>query len=115
MLLRGPRGVGKTTLAQHLGLAALAKGHTMRFSTLSTAMADLLKQESVLATERRLKRYVLPELPVLDSCGVPRYVERSRRVLSDNYIGSPALRVWKTLRATKRCASGVLAQPAATP
>lgn len=69
VLLRGPSGVGKTTLAQHLGLAALARGHTVRFATLSTAMADLLKQESVPATERRLKRYLAPDLLVLDEIG----------------------------------------------
>lgn len=69
VLLRGPSGVGKTTLAQHLGLAALARGHTVRFTTLSTAMGDLLKQESVPATERRLKRYVQPDLLVLDEIG----------------------------------------------
>lgn len=32
-------------------------------------MTDVLKQESVPATERRLKRYVLPELLVLDEIG----------------------------------------------
>jgi DNA replication protein DnaC len=69
VLLRGPSGVGKTTLAQHLALGALAAGKTVRFGTLSTAMADLLKQESVPATERRLKRYLLPDLLVLDEIG----------------------------------------------
>ena len=69
VLLRGPSGVGKTTLAQNLGVAALARGHTVLFATLSTAMADLLKQESVPATERRLKRYLWPDLLLIDEVG----------------------------------------------
>ena len=69
VLLRGPSGVGKTTLAQHLGLAALARGYTVCFSTLSTVMADLLKQESLPATERHLKRYIAPDLLLIDEIG----------------------------------------------
>lgn len=58
VLLRGQAGVGKTTLAQTLGLRALERGYTVRFCTLPAALADLLKQESIPATERRLRRYV---------------------------------------------------------
>src|SRR5262245_33068282 len=43
MLLRGQAGVGKSTLAKHLALAALAKGHSVRFTTLAAALADLLR------------------------------------------------------------------------
>jgi KaiC/GvpD/RAD55 family RecA-like ATPase len=42
VLLRGPSGVGKTTLAQNLGLTALQHGYTVRFVTLASALADLL-------------------------------------------------------------------------
>ena len=42
---------------------ALAKGHTVRFSTLAAALADLLKHESIPAIERRLRRYTLPRPP----------------------------------------------------
>jgi DNA replication protein DnaC len=37
VLLRGQAGVGKTTLAQNLGLRALERGHTVRFCTLVRA------------------------------------------------------------------------------
>lgn len=69
VLLRGQAGVGKTTLAQHLGVRALERGMTVRFSTLPTALADLLRQESIPATERRLRRYVSPDLLILDELG----------------------------------------------
>jgi len=41
ILLRGPSGVGKTTLAQNIGLAALQHGLTVRFVTLAAAIAAL--------------------------------------------------------------------------
>ncbi len=69
ILFRGQSGVGKTTLAKNLGLAALRAGKTVRFATLASAMADLLKQESLPALERRLKRYTQPTLLVLDEVG----------------------------------------------
>lgn len=69
VLLRGPSGVGKTTLAKNLGLAALEKGYTVRFSTLAATLADLLKQESLPALERRIKRYTAPALWICDEIG----------------------------------------------
>jgi len=38
VLLRGPSGVGKTTLAQNLGLAALTRGYSVRFSSLAALL-----------------------------------------------------------------------------
>ncbi len=69
ILLRGQAGVGKTTLAQNLGMRALERGYTVRFCTLPAALADLMKQESIPATERRLRRYTAPDLLVLDELG----------------------------------------------
>ena len=69
VLLRGQAGVGKTTFAQHLGLRALEKGYTVRCCTLPSALADLMRQESLPATERRLRRYTAPDLLILDELG----------------------------------------------
>lgn len=69
VLLRGPSGVGKTMLAQNIGLLALERGYTVRFTTLSAALADLLKQESLPALERRLRKYTAPSLLILDEIG----------------------------------------------
>jgi DNA replication protein DnaC len=69
VLLRGQAGVGKTSLAQNLGLRALERGHTVRFSTVPAALVDLLRQESLPATERRLRRYTAPDLLILDELG----------------------------------------------
>jgi DNA replication protein DnaC len=119
VLLRGPSGVGKTTLAQHLGLAALARGHTVHFATLSTAMADLLKQESVPATERRLKRSLVPGLLVLDEIGylpcesraadllytiVSRRHERRSTVVSTNL----GYKQWATIFPSAACVGALV-------
>lgn len=69
VLLRGQSGVGKTMLAQCLGQAALERGYTVRFTPLAGALADLLRQESMPAFERRLKRYLYPDVLILDELG----------------------------------------------
>ena len=71
---RGPEVIGPEmntaqTLAQHLGVAALAAGFNVRMTTLAGALADLLRQESLPATERRLRRYDRPDLLILDELG----------------------------------------------
>lgn len=81
VLLRGQSGTGKTTLAQNLGLLALQKGYRVRFSTLAGALADLLKQESLPALDRRLRRYTAPDLLILDEIGYLPQDNRSADLL----------------------------------
>lgn len=69
VLFRGQSGTGKSTLAQNLGLFALQAGYKVRFSTLAAMLADLLKQESLPALDRRMRRYVNPDLLIVDEIG----------------------------------------------
>ena len=69
VLLKGGSGLGKSMIAQNLGVTALAAGYSVRFSTLAAALADLLAQESMPAFERRLRRYLRPDLLILDELG----------------------------------------------
>ena len=69
VLIKGGSGVGKTMIAQNVGLAGLAAGYTVRFASLATALADLLNQESLPAFERRVRRYTDPEILILDELG----------------------------------------------
>lgn len=119
VLLRGQAGVGKTTLAQNLGLQALAHGHSVRFCTLPAALADLMRQESLPATERRLKRYTQPELLILDELGyvpcdaraadllfhiISRRHEQRSVVITTNL----AFKQWPTVFADAPCLSALV-------
>ena len=86
VLLRGQSGVGKTMLAKNIGHAALLAGKTVRFTTLAGALADLLQQESLPAFERRLKRYTLPAVLILDELGYLPCDSRAADILY-NIIG----------------------------
>jgi DNA replication protein DnaC len=119
VLFRGPSGVGKTMLAQNLGLLALQRGYTVRFSTLSAALADLLKQESVPALERRLRKYTSPSLLILDEIGylpctrqsadllyniISRRHESKSLVLTTNL----AFKQWNTVFPGAACVSAMI-------
>ena len=69
VLLRGPSGLGKTTIAKNLGLLALQRGRHVRFSTIAAMLTDIGKQDGFLAMERRMKRYTQPHLLILDELG----------------------------------------------
>ena len=81
ILLKGDSGLGKTTIAQNLGMTALAAGYTVRFATLAAVLADLMAQESVPAFDRRIRRYVRPDLIILDELGYLPFAQSGGQLL----------------------------------
>ena len=69
VVLFGPTGTGKTTIAQNLAYQALQNGHTALMSTASAMLNDLAAQDSAAALTRRLRRYCRPRLLILDEIG----------------------------------------------
>ena len=73
VVLIGPNGVGKTTLAQNLTHGALLAGHTVRFVTASEMLNDLAAQDGRSALQRRIARFVRPALLAVDEVGYLSY------------------------------------------
>ncbi len=77
----GPNGVGKTTLAQNVAHQALIRGQTVRMTTASEMLNDLVIQEGSAPLLRRLRRYTSPRLLVIDEVGYLSYDNRHADLL----------------------------------
>lgn len=83
VVLIGPNGVGKTTIAQNLAHAALLAGHTALFVSGSAMLNDLAAQDGPIALARRLRRYVRPSLLAIDEVGYLSYSPQHADLLFD--------------------------------
>lgn len=76
VVLAGPNGVGKTTIAQNLAHQAVLRGYTAMITTASQMLNDLAAQDSSAALARRLTRYCRPTILVVDEVGYLSYDSR---------------------------------------
>lgn len=65
----GPPGVGKTHLALSLAEKALDAGYSVFFSTLTELVKDLELASQQHALKSRLRRYITPQVLVIDEIG----------------------------------------------
>ena len=81
VVMVGPNGVGKSTLAKNVAHQALIRGHTVRFTTAGELLGDLAALDSDAALRRRLRHYAAPDLLVIDEIGYLSYSNRHADLL----------------------------------
>ena len=73
VLLCGPVGVGKTHCAQSLGHAACRAGYTVLFTKTTALLRDLAGGRADGSWEPRLRRYLQPDVLILDDFGMREF------------------------------------------
>jgi DNA replication protein DnaC len=81
LILCGPNGVGKSTIARNIAHQAILQGYTALFTTAGEMLNDLAAQDGDNALRRRIKRYVQPQLLIIDEVGYLSYSNRHADLL----------------------------------
>jgi DNA replication protein DnaC len=96
VILHGPVGVGKTTIAQALGHQACRRGYNVAFTKASRLLADLAGGHADRTWETRLARWARPAVLVIDDFAMRAFTASQ----SDDLYELVSERANKTLIAT---------------
>jgi DNA replication protein DnaC len=75
VIICGPVGVGKSHVAQALGHAACQRGHSVLYLKTNRLLADLAGGHADGTWETRLRRYLQPDLLILDDFAMRAFSE----------------------------------------
>ena len=81
VVLVGPNGIGKSTIAQNIVHHAVMQGHSSLFVNAAHMLGDLAAQDGDNALRRRLRHYARPALLVIDEIGYLSYANRHADLL----------------------------------
>jgi len=81
VLLIGPPGVGKSHLIQAIGREVLKAGFLVLYRSIFDLVRELLSQESQLGEGRLLKKYLKPDLLIIDDMGLKILPQKSGEIL----------------------------------
>ncbi len=81
VLFLGPPGVGKTHLAQAIGQSVIRLGFTVLYRSIFDLVRDFLQDEAVNHQDRTLRRYLKPDLLLIDDMGLKALPKHSGEYL----------------------------------
>lgn len=81
VLLCGPPGVGKSHLAEAIGLRLIQTGWTVLYRSIFDAVRDMLHDEAFEGHDKVMAKYLKPDLLILDDMGMKQLPKRSGEYL----------------------------------
>ncbi|MFQ5482752.1 MAG: IS21-like element helper ATPase IstB [Nitrospinaceae bacterium] len=77
ILFTGPPGVGKSHLAQAIGHQAARMGHAVMYRSIFDAVGDLNQAEILGESAKVLRKYLKPDLLIIDDMGLKKLPKNS--------------------------------------
>jgi len=81
ILFTGPPGVGKSHLAQALGHQAAKMGHVVLYRSIFDTVGELNQAEVLNENDKVLRRYLRPDLLIIDDMGLKKLPKQSGEYL----------------------------------
>jgi len=81
VLFTGPPGVGKSHLAQAIGHQAAKMGFNVMYRSIFDAVAELMQAEAFNESARMIRRYLKPDLLIIDDMGLKKLPKQSGEYL----------------------------------